>query len=92
MQSIIIIKILLLLFGKLNVRVKEEKCPLLVSPCLSPGAGVAAAAAAAAVVVLGVISQVLVSIVTGTGLETQAPSWHPGRLVHRSYLVLFLKL
>lgn len=72
MQSIIIIKILLLLFGKLNVRVKEEKCPLLVSPCLSPGAGVAAAAAA--VVVLGVISQVLVSIVTGTGLETQAPS------------------
>lgn len=73
MQSIIIIKILLLLFGKLNVRVKEEKCPLLVSPCLSPGAGVAAAAAAA-VVVLGVISQVLVSIVTGTGLETQAPS------------------
>lgn len=73
MQSIIIIKILLLLFGKLNVRVKEEKCPLLVSPCLSPGAGVGVAAAAA-VVVLGVISQVLVSIVTGTGLETQAPS------------------
>lgn len=42
--------------------------PLLVSPCLSPGAGVAAAA-----VVLGVISQALVAIVTGTGLQTQAP-------------------
>ena len=44
--------------------------PLLVSPCLSPGAGAGVAAAAA---VLGVISQALVAIVTGTGLQAQAP-------------------
>lgn len=47
-----------------------RELPLLASPCLSSGAGVAAAVAA---VVVGVISQALVAIVTGTGLQTQAP-------------------
>lgn len=62
-----------------------------VSPCLFPGAGVAAAVAAAAVI-LGVISHTLVGVVTSTGLQTQAPPRHPGRLVHSGNLVLLLKL
>lgn len=67
------------------------KTLLPVSPCLFPGAGVAAAVAAAAVI-LGVISHALVDIVASTGLQTQAPPRHPGWLVHSCNLVLPLKL
>ena len=42
--------------------------------------------------VLGEVSQALAAVLISTTLQTQAPSWHPGRLVHRSNLVLLLKL